>query len=118
MEDKEFSHDWEKGEHVFVSGFGKKNKDGSFPLPIGNTTIEDVQIALKLQYWLDKSLVNVRGEPLLDFPSGSLIIDNNVTPIDLSQPIGETTVSLSQDTLQMLDDDNKLAARKEKLQSN
>ena len=95
MEDEEFSRDWEKGEHVFVSGFGRKNKDGSFLLPIRNTTIEDVQTALKLKYWLDKGKVNVRGEPLLNIPSGSLIIDSDVIPIDLSQPIGETTFDLS-----------------------
>ena len=59
--------------------------------------------------------MNVKGEPLLDIPTGSFIIDNDVIPIDLSQPIDEKTVSLSQDTLQILDDDNKFAARKEKI---
>ena len=113
MEDEEFSRDWEKGEHVFVSGFGRKNKDRSYPLPIGNTTIEDVQIALKLKYWLDKGLVNVRGETLLDIPTGPLIMNNDVTNIDFSHPIGETNMSLSQDTLQMLEDDKQFAARKE-----
>ena len=50
----------------------------------------------------------------MDIPSESLTINNNVTAVDLSQPIGETTLSLSQDILQMFNDDTKFATSKEK----
>ena len=68
---------------------------------------------MKLKYWLDKGLLNGRGETLLDIPTGLFIINNDVTNIDFSHPIGETNMSLSQDTLQMLKDDKYFAARKE-----
>ena len=55
-----------------------------------------------------------KGNPLLDIPADHLNIDNDVTTVDLSHSIGETTVFLSQDTLQMLDDDKIFAANKEK----
>ena len=56
--------------------------------------------------------MNVRGEPLLDIPTCSLIMNNDETHIDFSLPIGETNMSLSQDTLQILEDDKQFAARK------
>ena len=114
LEDEEFSRDWEMGKHVYVRGFEREKTVGPFPLPIGNTTKEDVQTALKLKYWLEKGRVHVRGEPLLDIPTDHLNNDNDVATVDLSLPIGETTVFLSQDTLQMLDDDKMFAANKEK----
>ena len=125
MEDEENSRNWEKGEHVLVEGLMEDFCTDEFPQPHNSTNVDDIALAKKLKYWIDKEVVHVRGEAVTEIPVTLLdeTVDrggystesdsNSVGDLDgLADPLERTTLSLSQCTQRMFanDDDHLLSS--------
>ena len=62
MEDEQFNRNLATGEHILVEGLLNKLPLNKYPQPIGtNTTVMDIEEALKLKYWYDLGKIYIRG---------------------------------------------------------
>lgn len=107
MEKEENSRDWEKGEHVLIEGLIVETTGVEYPIGIGDTTDEDVVEALTLNYWADKGVVQVRGDPVPTIP-GVDVFDEGIDINHVSHSLGKTTLSLSQNTQQIHDNESRV----------
>ena len=62
MEDEQFNRNWATGDYILVEGLLNKLSLNKYPQPIGtNTTVMDIEEALKLKYWYDLGKIYIRG---------------------------------------------------------